>query len=235
MGEKGEQTRVFSEKGEWIPITYIKTSPCYLVGIKTREKDGYDAIKIAFGEKKRQKKPVLGELRKAGIKKALYFIREFRLERFLEVMPDFKILTNGKPGIEYKSKKIQVGEEISPTIFFEKGEYVDVSGISKGKGFQGVVKRHGFGGGPRTHGQSDRERAPGSIGQTTTPGRVFKGKRMAGHMGNERVTIQNLQVVEVLEDRIAVKGQVPGPKGGVLEIRPAIKVVRKQGREKHVK
>ena len=235
LGEKGRQTRIFEGEGEWVPITYIKTSPCYLVDIKTKEKDGYYAIKLAFGLAKRQKKPVLGELRKVGIDKPLRYIREFRLERFLELIPDFKILTNGKPAVEYKGKKIQVGEPVSPTIFFEKGEYVDVSGISKGKGFQGVVKRHGFAGGPRTHGQSDRERAPGSIGQTTTPGRVFKGKRMAGHMGNERITVQNLKVVVVEEGKIAVKGQIPGAVKGVVEVRPAIKVLRREAREKHVR
>ncbi len=234
LGEKGKQERIFTEEGEWIPVTEINVSPCYLVDIKTKEKDGYEAIKVAFGEAKRQKKPVLGELEKAGVKQPVRYIREFRLERFLSLMPDFKILTGEKPGIEYKGKKIFVGERISPTFFFEKGEFVDVSGTSKGKGFQGVVKRHGFAGGPRTHGQSDRERAPGSIGQTTTPGRVYKGKRMAGRMGGERVTIQNLEVIEVEDKVLKIKGQVPGAPKGLLEIRPAIKVLRRETREKHV-
>ncbi len=234
LGSKGEQTRRFNEEGEWIPVTFIHTSPCYLVDIKTKEKDGYYALKVAFGTAKSQKKPVLGELKKAKIKENLKHLREFRLDRYLYLLEGFKIISEGnKLGIEYKGKKIFVGEQISPTFFFEKGEYVDVSGVSKGKGFQGVVKRHGFAGGPRTHGQSDRERAPGSIGQTTTPGRVFKGKRMAGHMGNERVTVQNLQVVEVGEDFICVKGLVPGPIKNLLEVRPAIKVLKREHSKKH--
>ena len=115
--------------------------------------------------------------------------------------------------------KIKVGDEIKPTLFFKKGDLIDISGISKGKGFQGVVKRHGFAGGPRTHGQSDRERAPGSIGQTTTPGRVFKGKRMAGRMGGKRATVKKLQIVDVNDDGLVVKGLVPGAIGGLLEVR----------------
>ncbi len=124
----------------------------------------------------------------------------------------------GKKGIIFGETKIFIGDSIKPTVVFKKGDLVKVSGTSKGKGFQGVVKRHHFAGGPKTHGQSDRERAPGSIGSTTTPGRVYKGKRMAGRMGGERVTVRNLEIVEVKDDGIVVKGLVPGAKKGLLEI-----------------
>ena len=200
LGEKSEQSQTFTDEGERIPTTFIKTTPCFLIDIKEPPKHGYFSVMLGFGQTKNIKKPNMGKLRKAGVKTPLRFLREFRVD-------------SNKFG-----HKIKIGEEIKPILFFKKGEYVNVSGISKGKGFQGVVKRHGFAGGPRTHGQSDRERAPGSIGQTTTPGRVFKGKRMAGRMGGRRTTIKNLQIVEVKEDGLVVKGLVPGARGGLLEV-----------------
>ncbi|OGK12892.1 50S ribosomal protein L3 [Candidatus Roizmanbacteria bacterium RIFCSPHIGHO2_02_FULL_37_15] len=201
LGEKSEQSQTFDDQGKRIPTTFIKTSPCYLIEIKEPEKHDYFSVMLGFGQVKNIKKPILGQLAKAGIKTPLRFIREFRLET---------------KNLEHK---IKVGDEIKPTLFFKKGDLIDISGISKGKGFQGVVKRHGFAGGPRTHGQSDRERAPGSIGQTTTPGRVFKGKRMAGRMGGKRATVKKLQIVDVKDDGLVVKGLVPGAIGGLLEVR----------------
>ncbi|MBI4009033.1 50S ribosomal protein L3 [Candidatus Roizmanbacteria bacterium] len=200
LGEKSEQSQTFNDKGERIPTTFIKTSSCYVIDIKTPSKHGYFSVMLGFGKTKNIKKPMQGKLAKAGIKTPLRFLREFRLDAS-------------------SSLKIKAGDELKPTAFFKKGDLISVSGISKGKGFQGVVRRHGFKGGPRTHGQSDRERAPGSIGQTTTPGRVFKGKRMAGRMGNRRVTVKGLQVIDVKDDGINVKGLVPGAKGGLLEVR----------------
>ena len=208
LGEKSEQSQTFDDKNEIIPTTKIKTSPCYLIDIKEPAKHGYFSVLLGFGQvklgsqSKNIKKPNLGKITKAGVKTPLRFLREFRLDR-----------------TKFNEFKLQKGDEIKPTLFFKKGDFINVSGTSKGKGFQGVVKRHGFAGGPRTHGQSDRERAPGSIGQTTTPGRVFKGKRMAGRMGGKRATVKKLQVVEAKDDGLLVKGLVPGAKGGLLEVR----------------
>jgi len=213
LGEKGNQEQFF-EEGKRIPVTYIKTSPCYLVDIKWPEQHGYFAILLGFGQTKNIKKPTLGQLKKAGIKTPLRFLKEFRLEK-----KEIIIEKGGKKGIKVGEKEIFIGDEVNPLLFFQKGHFVNVSGQSKGKGFQGVVKRHHFKGGPRTHGQSDRERAPGSIGQTTTPGRVYKGKRMAGRMGGKRITIKNFKVIEVKDDSLIVKGLVPGARGGLLEIK----------------
>lgn len=200
LGEKSEQSQTFTEEGIRIPTTFIKTSPCYLIDLKEPAKHGYCSMMLGFGQTKNIKKPNQGKLTKAGIKIPLRFFREFRLE-------------------DMSGLKLTVGQEMKPALFFKKGDLVNVSGITKGKGFQGAVKRHHFKGGPRTHGQSDRERAPGSIGQTTTPGRVIKGKRMAGRMGGDRVTLKKLSVVEVKDDGILVKGLVPGAIGGLLEVR----------------
>lgn len=219
LGKKNNQSQTFNENGERIPVTSIITSPCYLIDIKTPQKDGYFALKLGFGQTKKIKKPIQGELTKAGIKTPLRFLKEFRLDDYSDV----ELLDeNGKKGIRIKDLKLFIGQEIKAIDLFKKGDKVIVSGTSKGKGFQGVVKRHGFAGGPRTHGQSDRERAPGSVGQTTTPGRIFKGKRMAGRMGGEKVTVKNLSVIDVKEDQLIVKGLVPGAKNGLLEIRAVI-------------
>lgn len=213
LGEKRESSRVFDDRGARIPVTFIKTAGCYLVGVKWQDKHGYLAARIGFGTSKSIKKPQSGETEKAGIKTPLRFLREFRLqEGQLADVDNKKIVVLGEI-------RLAPGDELKPMSLFKKGDRVAVSGTSKGKGFQGVVKRHGFAGGPRTHGQSDRERAPGSIGQSTTPGRVYKGKRMAGRMGGSRVTVQGLEVVEAREDGIVVKGLVPGAARGLLEIR----------------
>ena len=201
IGRKLGMTRLFGERGQAIPVTVIEAGPCYVTQVKTEETDGYNAVQLGFEEVKesRLNKPLLGHLKKAGVK-ALRILREFR---------DFEL-----------DEPVQVGQEIRVDIFKE-GDLVDVTGYSKGRGFAGVVKRHGFGGGPKTHGQSDRWRAPGSIGQASFPSRVFKGLRMAGRMGNRRVTVKNLQVVKVDPENnlIVVKGAVPGAVKGIVMIK----------------
>ena len=208
LGEKIDQTRRFTEKGKSIPVTLIKAGPCPVVQIKTKDDEGYWAIQLGFGSKKAKKtiKPILGHLKKAGLKKTPRFLREIRIDE--------------KEGKKL-ADEVKPGDEISVKDVFKVGDKIMVTGISKGKGFAGVVKRWGFAGGPRTHGQSDRERAPGSIGQTTTPGRVHKGKKMAGRMGNERVTIKGLKVIEIDEEKnlLVIKGLVPGAKKGLLMIK----------------
>ncbi len=216
LGQKSQQSQTFNDKGIRIPTTSIKTSPCYLIDIKSPKENGYFSVKVGFGQTKNIKKPTQGELTKAGIKTPLRFLKEFRLDKLAGAIKP--ISEEKKKGLQIGEIKIYVGDEIKPSVLFRKGELVDVSGRAKGKGFQGVVKRHHFAGGPHTHGQSDRERAPGSIGQTTTPGRVYKGKRMAGRMGGQRVTIKKLEVVEAKDDVLVVKGLVPGEKAGLLEI-----------------
>ncbi len=217
LGKKSTQTQQFDKNGERIPTTFIDTSSCHLIDIMTPDKRGYFSVKLGFGQTKNIKKPVQKELEKAGIKTPLRFLREFRLEKYKDKI---KLIEDGKrKGVQIGEAKIFSGDIINPNIFIKIGDLITVSGISKGKGFQGVVKRHHFKGGPHTHGQSHSERAPGSIGMTTTPGRVFKGKRMAGRMGGKRKTIKNLEVVEVKENGLVIKGLVPGAKGGLLEIR----------------
>jgi large subunit ribosomal protein L3 len=216
LGEKSEQSQMFDEDGTRVPVTFVKTNPCFLLDILTTDKNGYFALQLGFKQAKHIAKPVQGKLNKAGIKTPLRFLREFRLERYSGVQP---VTEKGKPGVSFGEVKVLVGDEIKPASFFKKGERVTVVGVSKGKGFQGVVKRHGFAGGPRTRGQSDRERAPGSIGASTTPGRVYKGKRMAGRMGGNRITVKGLKIMEVREDGLLLKGVVPGAKGSLVEIK----------------
>jgi large subunit ribosomal protein L3 len=204
LGKKLGMSQVFNDKGESIPVTVIQAGPCYVTQTKTRERDGYAAIQLGFDEIKpgRLTKPELNHLSKKNIP-ALRHLREFRLNA----------------GEDYtEGQKLDAG-------MFQVGGLVDVVGMSKGRGFAGVVKRHGFSGGPKSHGQSDRGRAPGAIGAGTTPGRVFKGMRMAGHMGDERVTVHNLEVVLVDPERslLVVKGAVPGARNGLLIIREARK------------
>lgn len=217
LAEKTEQSQTFNERGERIPITFLKSTPCYLVDIKEPSKNGYFAVQLGFGQIKNIKKPVQGQLAKAGIKTPLRFLREFRLEKYQDKLTI--IQEEGRKGIKIGEHKIFIGQEVNPELVFKKGDLVKVSGISKGKGFQGVVKRHHFSGGPRTRGQSLGERAPGSIGMTTTPGRVFKGKRMAGRMGQRKVTVRGLEIIEVKKGEIVVKGLVPGAKKGLIEVR----------------
>jgi large subunit ribosomal protein L3 len=206
LGKKVGMTQVFDERGEVIPVTVIEAGPCFVAQIKTVERDGYTAVQMGFEEAKPKHltSPQLQHLEKSNLP-PLRYLREFRLPT--EDLARF-----------------EEGQKVTVDIF-DVGEYVDVIGTSKGRGFAGVVKRHGFRGGPKTHGQSDRHRAPGSIGACTTPGRVFKGMRMAGRMGGERVTVQGLKVVLVDPERnlLAVQGAVPGARNGLLMIRQARK------------
>ncbi len=204
IGKKVGMTQVFDESGSAIPVTVIQAGPCYVTQIRTAERDGYAAIQLGFEETKpkRLTRGQLGHLKRNNLP-ALRYLREFRIK-------------NGEVDVEE-------GQQITVSSAFAVGDRVDVVGTSKGRGFAGTVKRHGFNRQPKTHGQSDRERAPGSIGSTTTPGRVRPGTRMAGHMGNQRVTAQNLEVVVVDAERnlLAVKGSVPGAKGGLVIVKAA--------------
>ena len=200
LGRKIEQSQKFLEDGVRVPVTKVQVSGNVIVSTKTEDKNGYNAVQVGFGIKKNPNKPLQGITKKANLKTAPYLLREVGF-------------ADGD-----NSPLPTIGETVKALEVFKPGDIVDVIGISKGKGFAGVVKRHHFKGGPRTHGQSDRERAPGSIGQTTTPGRVYKGKRMAGRMGRERVTVKNLQVVDVSEDYLLIKGLVPGGRNSLLTI-----------------
>jgi large subunit ribosomal protein L3 len=197
LGKKIGMTSVFSAEGKNLPCTVIEVGPCVVTQIKTEEKDGYKAIQLGFREKKEKHttKPEAGHFKKAGVAPQRY-------------LAEFKGFEK-----EYKPGDVITAEFLSNIAF------VDVVGTSKGKGFQGVMKRHGFGGvGEMTHGQSDRQRKPGSIGACSYPAKVFKGTRMAGQMGNARVTVQNLEVIKVLPEQnlLMVKGSVPGAKGSIL-------------------
>ena len=200
LGRKLGMTSIFDETGQVIPCTVIEAGPCYVTHVKTKDRDGYDAVQLGFEEKQERlvSKPLRGHFAKAKTK-ALRILREFRGDGVVELQP---------------------GQEIKVDAVFTKGDVVSVIGTSKGRGFQGVVKRHHFGGGARTHGQSDRERAPGSIGSSSYPSRVLKGMRMAGRMGGEQVTVHNLKVVGVIADSnlLLIKGSVPGAIDGYLEI-----------------
>lgn len=202
LGKKVGMSQIFGQDGRVIPVTVVEAGPCTVTQIRTREIDGYQAVQLGFGEAKRLNKPLAGHLKNSQMCR---YLREFKADNVAE---------------------FQVGQRIVVDIF-EPGELVDVIGKTRGRGFAGVVKRHGFSGGPRTHGQSDRARAPGSIGAGTFPGRVFKGLRMAGHMGDERVTVKNLEVIRVDTERnlLLLKGGVPGAPNNLLMIRK----VRKPG------
>jgi len=203
IGKKIGMTQIFDEDGTAVPVTLIEAGPCYVTQVRSNEKEGYSAVQLGFSEIKPKKLTAgeLGHLKKNNLPPLKY------LREFLASKPEVK-----------EGDKMDVSQ-------FEKGKRVDVVGISKGKGFAGGVKRYHFMGGPKTHGASDRLRAPGSRGSTTTPGRVFKGSRGPGHMGNERVTAQNLKVVivDVEKNLLGVNGAVPGPRGGLLVIKEARK------------
>ncbi|MBC7186347.1 MAG: 50S ribosomal protein L3 [Calditrichaeota bacterium] len=201
IGKKVGMTRLFDASGNMVPVTVIEAGPCYVAQIKTAEKDGYNAVQLAFGERRAKlaTKPLLGHCQKANIKPPRV-LREFR---------DFAL-----------AESVKLGDVLKADLFSE-GDVVSVTGVSKGRGFAGVVKRHHFGGGPKSHGQSDRHRAPGSIGSSSFPSRSFKGLRMAGRMGGDRLTVRNLQVVKVDAEKnlIAVKGAVPGAPNGIVIIK----------------
>lgn len=218
IGRKVGMTQVFDDNGAALPVTVIEAGPCYVTQIRTQERDGYAAIQLGFDElpakrngDARLNKPRRGHLRRNSL-----------LENDAE-LPDLRVLR------EFRVKNLddldlQEGAKLTVDVFAE-GDLVDVVGTSKGRGFAGTIKRHNFNRQPKTHGQSDRERAPGSVGQSATPGRTLKGTRMGGRMGNDRVTIQNLQVVVVDAERnlLAVKGSVPGAKGGIVIVKEARK------------
>ena len=202
IGKKIGMTQIFNEEGKVIPVTVIEAGPCVVSQVKTEETDGYNSIQLGFGAIKESKvnKPERGHFTKANIAPARY-LREFRVDSIEDV---------------------KVGDELKADIFMA-GDKIDIQGTSKGKGFQGVIKRHGQHRGPMGHG-SMYHRRPGSMGSTSTPGRVFKGKKLPGHMGAETVTIQNLEVIKVDLDKniILVKGSVPGAKGSILKIKSSV-------------
>ncbi len=195
IGKKLGMTQVFGDNGRVEAVTAIEAGPCTVTQVKTVAEEGYNAAQLGFGQAKRLNSPQKGHLKELGQFK---YLREFRVD---------------------DTEAIKVGERVDVSLF-KTGDLVDVTGVSKGKGFAGVVKRHHFAGGPKTHGQSDRHRAPGSIGATTSPGRVLKGTRMAGHMGNRQVTVQNLKVfgADPTRNLLLVEGAVPGAKNGLLLI-----------------
>ncbi len=203
IGKKVGMTQIFDDTGAAVPVTLVEAGPCYVTQVRSADKDGYTAIQMGFEEAKpkRLSGGRLGHLKRNNLP-PLRFLREFRT----------------------KSVEMQEGDKLTVEVF-SIGDFVDVVGTSKGKGFAGAVKRYHFAGGPKTHGQSDRQRAPGSRGSGTTPGRVYKGAKGPGHMGNERVTTQNLKVVLVDQDRnlIGLRGSVPGSRGGILMIKEARK------------
>ncbi|WP_300666975.1 50S ribosomal protein L3 [Fluviicola sp.] len=198
IGKKIGMTSIYSVEGKATPCTVIEAGPCVVTQVKTQDRDGYEAIQLGFGERKERNTPnaLKGHFKKAN------------------TTPKSKL-------VEFKGfDGLNLGDVVDATIF-EEGEFVGIAGTSKGKGFQGVVKRHNFGGvGQSTHGQHNRLRAPGSIGACSYPARVFKGMRMAGQMGNKRVTVENLEVLRILADKnlIVVKGSIPGPKGSTVTI-----------------
>lgn len=190
IGVKKVQSQKFLENGRRIPVTLIDVKDNRVIAVKTNDRDHYQAVQLGFSMKKKATGAEVGHAKGANLEKAPKFLREVRV---------------------YDDSPLpEVGAIINPQEVFQPGDIVNVSGFSKGKGFAGGVKRYGFRGGPKTHGQSDRHRAPGSIGQGTTPGRVYKGKRMAGRMGNENVTIENLEIIDVNDSQVMIKGLVPG-------------------------
>lgn len=203
IGRKVGMTQIFDEKGNVIPVTVIEAGPCAVTQVKTVETDGYDAVQLGFGEVKDKhiNKPEAGHFAKAGLSNKKH-LREFRLDSI---------------------ENINIGDELKADTF-AAGDQLDIQGTSKGKGFQGVIKRHGQSRGPMGHG-SMYHRRPGSMGPTSTPGRVFKGKKLPGHMGSQTITIQNLEVVRVDLDKnvILVKGSVPGAKGAILKLKTSVK------------
>lgn len=209
LAQKVGMTRVYDAHGRIIPVTVLQAGPCPVTQIISKEHHGYSAIQVAFGEVRKNwvNKPTAGIFKKINGQPARW-LREFRTD---------------------KASAFQVGQALTVSSF-APGDFVDVSGISKGKGFAGAMKRHNFGGGPSTHGQSDRQRAPGSSGSNTYPGRVFKGKKFPGHLGAEIVTVQHLEVVQVDAEKniLLLRGAVPGPKENLLTIRETVKRIKKR-------
>ena len=201
IGRKMGMSQIFDENGRAVSVTVIKAGPCKVTQIKTNDDDGYSAVQLGFEEKKEKNvtKPIVKHFEKAGLKP----------HRILREIKDFD-----------DGDSLKLGDELTVGLFTE-GDLVSVTGWSKGKGFQGVMKRHGFSGGPKSHGQSDRLRAPGSIGQSSTPSRVFKGVRMGGRMGNDRVTLNRRRIVRINAEKhiVMLEGSVPGAAGGLVIIK----------------
>lgn len=205
IGKKIYQAAGFLEDGTRVPLTAVVTKGNHIVQIKTKDKEGYNSVQLGFDNKKKPSKREVNHIKKAGVNYAPRFFKELRVSDL---------------------EGLELGKEVLVADVLKPGDIIDVTGISKGKGYAGVVKRYHFKGGPRTHGQSDRERAPGSIGQSTTPGRVYKGKKMAGRMGNQTSTIKNLEVIEIAEDgTLLIKGLVPGGVNSIV-------VIKKRGENK---
>ena len=207
LGAKLGMTQVFDENNRVVPVTVVKAGPCTVTGIRTVETDGYNAVQIAFGaiDPRKVTKPVAGQFEKAGVTPRRH-IAEIRLEN------------------AEQAAGFEIGQELGADVF-EDGAFVDVTGTSKGKGFAGTMKRHGFAGQGASHGTQAVHRRPGSIGGASTPGRVFRGKKMAGRMGNERVTTMNLKVHKVDAEAgvLLIKGAIPGRNGGLVMVRSAVK------------
>jgi len=198
LGTKMKMGQTFTEAGMRIPVTVVALGPCYVVSIA--KQPSYTLVQLGFGTQKHMNKAEIGHIKKAGLTQKFRFLRSIRVADLPE---DWTV-----------GKEVKIGD------VFQVGDAIRVTGVSKAKGFQGVVKRHGFAGGPKTHGQSDRERAPGSIGQTTTPGRVYRGKRMAGRMGGEVVTVKGLRIAGIDEEKnsISIKGLIPGTKNSLVTV-----------------
>ena len=211
LGRKIGMTQVFDENGHAVPVTVVEAGPCRVAQVKTPDTDGYTAVQLAFGVARKPTKPTAGHFAKANIEPARHLV-ELRLDG---------------PG------EFVVGQEIKADVF-ENGEMVDVIGVTKGKGFAGGMKRHNFKGLSASHGTQKKHRSPGSIGACATPARVFKGTRMAGHMGHTRVTTLNLIVIKADPERnlLLIRGAVPGPRGGLVMVRSAVRLrQRSQGRK----
>jgi large subunit ribosomal protein L3 len=210
LGAKLGMTQVFDENNRVVPVTVVKAGPCVVTGIRTQETDGYDAVQVAFGKRRasRVTKPMAGHYAKAGVEAG-------------EILREFRVSTE-------VAAKFAPGAVIPVTELFQPGQKVDVQGTSIGKGYAGTIKRHNFGSQRASHGNSRSHNVPGSISMAQDPGRVFPGKRMTGHMGDETVTVQNLDVVRVDAERqlLLIKGAVPGAKGGFVTVRPAVKAAK---------
>jgi large subunit ribosomal protein L3 len=206
LGRKIGMTQVFDDEGRAVPVTVVEAGPCRVTQLKTVQGDGYTAVQLAFGEAKRTNKPLAGHLAKSGVGGARHLV-ELRVEDLSE---------------------FALGDEIKADVF-ESGELVDVIGVTKGKGFAGGMKRHNFKGLSASHGTQAKHRSPGSIGACATPARVFKGTRMAGHMGHVRVTTLNLRVIKADPERnlLLIRGAIPGPKGGLLMVRSSIRSLQR--------
>jgi large subunit ribosomal protein L3 len=200
LGEKLGMTQVFTDDGRALPVTVIKAGPCRVVQVKTLDRDGYTAVQLSYGAGRRTSKPRAGHFGKADVEPARYLV-ELRTD-----------------------EPFETGQELRADVF-QPGDRTDVVGVSKGKGFAGVMKRHGFGGLPASHGTERKHRSPGAIGACATPSRVFRGTKMAGQMGNQRVTVLNLEVVEADAERglLLLRGAVPGPIGGLVMVRSSVK------------